>query len=74
MAKRILRRIVKVVAVVAGVVFLFDNSLSGRAFLVLLASIATLGVCLIVWLIFGLDEKTESQANKPQSDSEETLN
>ena len=66
MAKRILRRIVKVVAVVAGVVFLFDNSLSGRAFLVLLASIATLGACLIVWLIFDLDEKSESKADEPQ--------
>jgi hypothetical protein len=66
MAKKILRWIVKVTAVAAGVVFIFDNSLRGRSFLVLLASIATLGACLIVWLIFDLDEKSESKADEPQ--------
>lgn len=66
MAKKILRWMVKVTAVAAGVVFVFDNNLRGRTFLVLLASIATLGACLIIWLIFDLDEKTESKADKPQ--------
>ncbi len=52
MAKRILRPIVKVVAGFAGVVFLFDNHLSGTAGLILLASIGVLTFCGIVWMIF----------------------
>jgi len=52
MVKRILRPIVKLVAGFAGVVFLFDNPLSGTAGLILLASIAALTLCGIVWMIF----------------------
>ena len=52
MVKRILRPIVKAVAGLAGVVFLFDNHLSGTAGLILLASIAVLALCWIGWLIF----------------------
>jgi hypothetical protein len=52
MLKRILRPIVKAVAGLAGVVFLFDNHLSGTAGLILLASIAVLVLCGIGWLIF----------------------
>jgi hypothetical protein len=53
-AKKVLRGVVKVVATVAGVVFLFDNKLSGNAGIVLLGSIGMLFVCLFVWLIFDL--------------------
>jgi len=56
MAKRILRPIVKVVAGIAGVVFIFDNRLSGTEGLVLLGSIAALVVCGLVWMIFDLAE------------------
>jgi hypothetical protein len=52
MVKRILRPIVKAVAGIAGVVFLFDNHPSGTAGLILLASIAVLALCGIVWMIF----------------------
>jgi len=55
-AKRILREVVKVVAVSAGVVFLFDNQLSGTAGLVLLGSGAVLLLCLLIWLIFDLSD------------------
>jgi hypothetical protein len=49
MVERILRPIVKAVAGLAGVVFLFDNHTAG---LILLASIAVLTLCGIVWMIF----------------------
>jgi len=52
MLKWILRPIVKAVAGLAGVVFLFDSRLSGTAGLILLASIAVLAFCGIVWMIF----------------------
>jgi hypothetical protein len=66
-AKRVLRGVVKVVATAAGVVFLFDNRLSGTAGTVLLGSIAVLFVCLFVWLIFNLGENEDSGfwPNKP---------
>lgn len=64
-AKRILRRVVKVVATVAGVVFLFDNRLSGKAGIVLLCSIAVLFACLFVWLIFDLGEHAGFWPKKP---------
>jgi hypothetical protein len=65
-AKRVLRGVVKVVATAAGVVFLFDNRLSGTAGIVLLASIAVLFVCLFVWLIFDLGEDAGLGPDKPQ--------
>jgi hypothetical protein len=55
--KQILRRVLKVVAVVAAAVFVFDNRLSGTIGIVLLVgSIVALLVCLFVWLIFDLGE------------------
>ena len=60
MAKRILRVVIKLVAGAAGLVFLFDNKLSGNAGIVLLSSIGVLLVCMIVWLIFGLGEDVEN--------------
>ena len=50
-AKRILKGIVKVIATVAGIVFIFDNRLSGTAGLVLLGSVIVLFLCVLVWLI-----------------------
>lgn len=60
MVKRILRPIVTAVAGLAGVVFLFDNRLSGTAGLILLASIAVLALCGIVWMIFLRDDEDGS--------------
>jgi hypothetical protein len=55
--KQILRRVLKVVAVVAAAVFVLDNRLSGTIGIVLLVgSIVVLLVCLFVWLIFDLGE------------------
>jgi len=65
MAKRILRAIVKIVATCAGLVFLFDNRISGNAGTVLLASIAVLFVCGLVWLIFDLGEGRGFWPKKP---------
>jgi hypothetical protein len=64
--KRILPGVVKLVAAAAGVVFLFDNRLSGAAGIVLLGSIAVLFVCLFVWLFFDLGDDAESGSNEPQ--------
>jgi predicted membrane protein len=60
MAKRIVRAVVKVVALIAGAVFFFDNHISGTAGLILLASIAVLAVCGAAWVIFGLGEDNEN--------------
>ena len=54
--KQFFRGVVKVVACIAGVVFIFDNHLSGTEGLVLLGSIAVLFVCGIVWMIFLRDD------------------
>jgi dolichyl-phosphate-mannose--protein O-mannosyl transferase len=54
--KRTLRPVVKAVAALAGVVFLCDNHLSGTSGLILLASIAVLALCGIVWMIFLRDD------------------
>ena len=66
MAKRILRVAIKVVTIAAGIVFILDNRLSGTAGTVLLGSIAVLGVCLFIWLIFGFGEDTGAGTGKPQ--------
>ena len=50
--KRFFRGVVKVVASIAGAVFVFDNRLSGTAGLVLLGSIAVLFLCGVVWMMF----------------------
>lgn len=54
--KRILRGVVKTVAAAAGLVFFFDNRSSGKAGIVLVASLAVLFLCMIVWLILGLGD------------------
>jgi hypothetical protein len=65
MVKRILRPIVKAVAGLAGVVFLFDNHLSGTAGIILLASIAVLALCGIVWMIFLRDDDDGDSGTGP---------
>ena len=59
MVKRFFRGVVKVVAGIAGIVFIFDNHPSGKSGLVLLASIAVLFLCLFVWLIFLREDRHE---------------
>jgi hypothetical protein len=54
--KRILRGVVKTIAVAAGLVFIFDNRVSGVAGILLLVSIAVLLLCLFVWRVFDLGE------------------
>jgi hypothetical protein len=66
MIKRVFRGVIKVIAIAAGIVFIFDNQLSGVAGTVLLGSIAVLGVCLLFWLIFDLDENAAAKTNKLQ--------
>lgn len=65
MAKKILRWVVKIVATGAGLVFLFDNRVSGTAGTVLLGSIAVLFACGLIWLVFGLSEDTGFWPRKP---------
>jgi hypothetical protein len=54
--KKILRGLIKTIAVCAGLVFLFDNKITGNAGTVLLASIAVLFSCGLLWLVFGLSD------------------
>lgn len=60
-AKRMLRGIVSIIAVGAGLVFLFDNRLSDTGLTVLLGSIAVIFVCGSVWLLFDLGEWSEQK-------------
>ena len=50
----------------AGLVFLFDNKLSGTAGLVLLGSIGVLFLCAFSGLIFGLGEHSGYWPDKPK--------
>jgi hypothetical protein len=71
MGKRILRAVIKAVALAAGMVFLFDNKLSGTAGDVLLGSIAVLFLCAFLWLAFGLgDDDTGDDDNSVASKKE----
>lgn len=54
--KRVLRGIVKTIALAAGVVFVFDNRVSGVAGIALLASVAVLLVCFFVWRTLDLGD------------------
>ena len=56
MVKKALRNMVKFIALIALIVFVFDNRLSGKSGLVLLGSIGMLGICLIAWLLLSLGE------------------
>jgi hypothetical protein len=64
--KRFFRGVVKLVAGIAGAVFFFDNRLSGTAGLVLLASIAVLLLCGLVWMLF-LRDDDDGDAGPPDS-------
>jgi len=63
--KKILRGVIRVIATAAGLVFLFDNKVSGNAGTVLLGSIAVLFVCGLVWLLFGLSDHPGYWPKKP---------
>jgi len=56
MVKKALRNMVKFIALIALIVFVFDNRLSRKSGLVLLGSIGMLGICLIAWLLLSLGE------------------
>ena len=56
MVEKVLRNMVKFIALIALIVFVFDNRLSRKSGLVLLGSIGMLGICLIAWLLLSLGE------------------
>jgi hypothetical protein len=56
MVKKALRNLVKFIALIALIVFVFDNRLSGKSGLVLLGSIGILGICLVALLLLSLGE------------------
>jgi dolichyl-phosphate-mannose--protein O-mannosyl transferase len=62
MVKRVLRGIVKTVAVVAGLVFFFDNRVTGTAGTVLLGSIVVFFLCVFVWGIFLRDDEDDGNS------------
>ena len=64
-AKRIFRGIVKIIALAAGLVFLFDNRLSDTGLTVLLGSIAVIFVCVLIWCIFDLGDWSEQSCDTP---------
>jgi hypothetical protein len=65
--KRILRGVVKAIAVAAAAVFVLDNRLSSTIGIVLfVGSIAVLLVCLFVWLVFDLGENSRFWPDKPK--------
>jgi dolichyl-phosphate-mannose--protein O-mannosyl transferase len=59
MVKRILRGVVKTVALLAGLVFFFDNKITGTAGIVLLGSIVVFFLCIFVWAIFLRDDEDD---------------
>lgn len=64
MAKRIIRSVIEVVAVIAVVVFLLVNPRDSISFFILIGSIAVLLICGLLWeLLFG-NERT-GQPDKP---------
>ncbi len=62
MVKRILRGIVKTIAFLAGLVFFFDNRVTGTAGTVLLGSIVVCFLCLFVWVIFLGDDEDDGDS------------
>jgi hypothetical protein len=57
--------VIKTIAVCAGLVFLFDNKITGDAGTVLLASIAVPFACGLIWLVFRLSEDSGYWPKKP---------
>ena len=62
MVKRILRAIVKTVALLAALVFFFDNRVTGTAGTVLLGSIVVFFLSLFVWAIFLRDDEDDGNS------------
>ena len=67
MVKKTLRHIVKGLAVVAAAVFVLDNRSSGTAGIVLMGSIGLMGICLIVLLVLGQNEESNTTNVPPSS-------
>ena len=64
--KKILRGVIKTIVVCAGLVLFFDNKVTGDAGTVLLASIAILFACGLIWLVFGLGEDSGYWPKRPE--------
>lgn len=56
----------KAIAVAAGLVFFFDNKITGTEGKVLLGSIAVLLLCLLAWVFFGLGDDDENTGYWPR--------
>jgi hypothetical protein len=65
MAKRIIQSAIKVVAVIAGAVFLVVSPRDSISFFILIGSIAMLFVCLLLWELLFSNEHT-GQPDKPE--------
>ena len=65
MAKRIIQSAIKVVAVIAGAVFLVVPPRDSISFFILIGSIAVLFVCLLLWELLFSNEHT-GQPAKPE--------
>jgi hypothetical protein len=63
MMKRILRDVGKTVALLAALVFFFDNRVTGSAGTVLLGSIVVCFLCLFVWAIFLRDDEDDGNSD-----------
>jgi hypothetical protein len=65
MAKRSIRSVIEVVAVIAVAVFLLVNPRDLISFFILIGSIAVLFVCLLLWELLFSNEHT-GQPDKPE--------
>jgi protein-S-isoprenylcysteine O-methyltransferase Ste14 len=66
MAKRIIRSAIKVVAAIAGAVFLLCPVRAFNHLLLFIGSTAVLLVCLLLWLLLFGDEHTGWWPDKPE--------
>lgn len=64
MSKRILRLFIKVVAVAAALVFIFDKKDSGSAGII--GSVAVIFVCFLIWQLFDLGADDRLRRDKPE--------
>jgi hypothetical protein len=64
MTKRILRLAIKIVAVAAALVFIFDKKDSGSAGI--MGSVAVLFICFLIWQIFDLGAEDRLRRDNPE--------
>jgi len=67
MWKRILRGLVKTIAVVAVSIFILDNRASGVGGILLIASVVIALLCFLVWSVFDLGEDDWFRPRKADS-------